>query len=89
MYQWVVDNKDSKNIVYSIGLGDITDDNGYDKKYSKDANGNYRCACCGIADKSRIYFQVDHIVPMNNGGKSVADNLQILCRQCNGTKGDQ
>ncbi len=56
---------------------------------SKDANGNYRCACCGVADRSRIYFQVDHIIPMNNGGKSVAENLQILCRQCNGTKGDQ
>lgn len=55
---------------------------------AKDANGNYRCACCGVTDKSRIYFQVDHIVPMNNGGKSVANNLQILCRQCNGTKGD-
>lgn len=55
---------------------------------AKDANGNYRCVCCGVTDKSRIYFQVDHIVPMNNGGKSVADNLQILCRQCNGTKGD-
>ena len=56
---------------------------------AKDANGNYRCACCGVADKSRIYFQVDHIEPMNKGGKSVANNLQILCRQCNGTKGDQ
>ena len=56
---------------------------------AKDADGNSRCACCGVADKSRIYFQVDHIVPMNNGGKSVVENLQILCRQCNGTKGDQ
>lgn len=56
---------------------------------AKDADGNYRCACCGVADKSRIYFQVDHVVPMNNGGKSVVENLQILCRQCNGTKGDQ
>lgn len=56
---------------------------------AKDATGNYRCACCGVTDKSRIYFQVDHIIPMNNGGKSVADNLQILCRQCNGTKGDR
>lgn len=56
---------------------------------AKDSYGNYRCACCGVTDKSRIYFQVDHIIPMNNGGKSVAENLQILCRQCNGTKGDQ
>lgn len=56
---------------------------------AKDTTGNYRCACCGVADKSRLYFQVDHIVPMNRGGKSVAENLQILCRQCNGTKGDR
>ena len=56
---------------------------------AKDENGNYRCACCGATDKSRIYFQVDHIVPMNNGGKSVVENLQILCRQCNGIKGDK
>ena len=56
---------------------------------AKDSNGNYHCACCGVTDKSRIYFQVDHIMPMNSGGKSVAENLQILCRQCNGTKGDQ
>ena len=25
MYQWIVDNKESKNIQYAIGLGDITD----------------------------------------------------------------
>ena len=50
---------------------------------AKDEDGNYHCACCGVADKSRIYFQVDHIVPMNKGGKSVVENLQILCRQCN------
>ena len=56
---------------------------------AKDEDGNYHCACCGVADKSRIYFQVDHIVPMNKGGKSVVENLQILCRQCNGTKDDQ
>lgn len=56
---------------------------------AKDTDGCYHCACCDIADKSRIYFQVDHIIPMNKGGKSVADNLQILCRQCNGSKGDK
>lgn len=56
---------------------------------AKDAAGNYHCACCGITDKSRVLFQIDHIVPMNNGGKSVVENLQVLCRQCNGIKGDQ
>ena len=56
---------------------------------SKNENGEYCCAICGMADKSKVWFQVDHITPMNNGGKSVPENLQILCRQCNGTKGDK
>lgn len=51
--------------------------------------GTYRCACCGMEAASRIPFQVDHILPMNKGGKSVPENLQILCRSCNGRKGDQ
>ena len=56
---------------------------------SKDTDGNYTCACCGAKGKDRIFFQVDHVIPMNKGGKTVAENLQILCRQCNGLKGDK
>lgn len=56
---------------------------------AKDTDGNYTCACCGKKEHNRIYFQVDHINPMNQGGKSTAYNLQILCRTCNGIKGDQ
>ena len=56
---------------------------------SKNEHGEYCCAICGMTDKSKVWFQVDHITPMNNGGKSVPENLQILCRQCNGTKGDK
>ena len=56
---------------------------------AKNTEGKYCCASCGAADKSRICFQVDHIIPMNKGGKSVVGNLQILCRTCNGIKGDK
>lgn len=56
---------------------------------ARTAAGGYQCACCGITDCSRIPFQVDHIIPMNKGGKSVPENLQILCRKCNGGKGDR
>lgn len=56
---------------------------------SKDSDGAYTCACCGEKGTDRIFFQVDHIRPMNKGGKTVPGNLQILCRQCNGTKGDK
>lgn len=56
---------------------------------ARTARGAYRCALCGRTDVSRAPFQVDHIVPMNQGGKSVPENLQILCRRCNGSKGDR
>lgn len=56
---------------------------------AKNERGEYKCARCGVTDKSRVFFQVDHIIPMNNGGRSVPENLQILCRKCNGEKGDR
>lgn len=56
---------------------------------ARTTRGTYRCACCGIENTTRVPFQVDHILPMNRGGKSVPENLQILCRRCNGRKGDR
>ena len=62
-----------------------------DKAFEKSKNekDEYQCACCGRTGTSRVAFQVDHIVPMNAGGKTVPENLQILCRQCNGEKSDR
>lgn len=28
-----------------------------------------------------VIFQVDHIIPVNKGSKSLPENLQILCRK--------
>lgn len=56
---------------------------------SKNKKGLYECAICHMTASNRIPFQVDHIVPMNQGGKTKSENLQILCRKCNGTKGDK
>lgn len=53
------------------------------------STGEYECAYCKLKSFNRIPFQVDHIVPMNKGGKTKVDNLQILCRRCNGKKGDR
>lgn len=59
-------------------------------KKAKDKDGYYVCNRCGkVRSKSRIRFQVDHIKPMNKGGKTVPENLQILCRACNMRKGDR
>ena len=54
-----------------------------------DKEGNHCCALCGFKDRSRASFHVDHIIAMNNGGKSVVENLQILCRSCNARKSDK
>ena len=56
---------------------------------SKNKKGLYECAICHMTACNRIPCQVDHIVPMNEGGKTKSENLQILCRKCNGTKGDK
>lgn len=49
----------------------------------------YVCAHCGNVFSDRRYLNVDHIIPMNQGGLSVPENLQILCRSCNAKKGDR
>ena len=49
----------------------------------------YVCAHCGNVFPDRRYLNVDHIKPMNQGGLSVPENLQILCRSCNAKKGDR
>jgi len=47
----------------------------------------YRCAYCGVTAKERR-LEVDHIVPVSRGGKSVDDNLVAACWQCNNGKSD-
>ncbi len=44
----------------------------------------YQCRkCSGQEDLS-----IDHIVPLSKGGSDDLDNLQILCKSCNSSKGD-
>ena len=46
------------------------------------------CPVC----KGRFEFEEmegDHIVPWSKGGKTVPENLQMLCRRCNAVKSDR
>lgn len=44
---------------------------------------NYRCCICGRNVKDGVKLEIDHIVPVSKGGKTVITNLQTLCQDCN------
>lgn len=46
------------------------------------------CQHCGkLCNESEI--EIDHKTPISKGGKTVPDNLQVLCRNCNRKKGNK
>ena len=49
---------------------------------------NYTCQCCrnSIHKEPNLLLEVDHIVPVSKGGKTVLENLQTLCWKCNRSK---
>lgn len=48
----------------------------------------YACCeyCTSLARYSMSPFAVDHITPRSRGGKTVLDNLALVCQGCNGAK---
>lgn len=47
---------------------------------------HYTCQICGKYMPDEVGLQVDHIIPVAKGGKTVPSNLQVLCSKCNGAK---
>ena len=47
----------------------------------------FRCLCCSY-DKQRTQLRVDHISTRYHGGNNHFDNLQTLCKVCNGPPPD-
>lgn len=52
-------------------------------------NGQIQCEICGKKLSSIADCHFDHIEPYAKGGKSTADNCQILCISCNLSKTDK
>lgn len=50
---------------------------------------NYTCQECGKYMPDEVGLQIDHIIPVSRGGKSIPSNLRVLCSRCNGRKGAQ
>lgn len=45
--------------------------------------------CCVECGYKGPYIEFDHIWPRSKGGRTTADNLQLLCGQCNRKKGNR
>lgn len=52
-------------------------------RYNVFKRDNYTCQICGATAKDGAKLQVDHIIPVSKGGKTVMSNLQTLCDRCN------
>ncbi len=50
---------------------------------------NYTCQNCGKYMPDEVGLQIDHIKPINKGGKTILSNLQVLCSKCNGSKSNK
>lgn len=49
----------------------------------------FKCCLCGRSASDGVKLEVDHIIPVSRGGKSVMSNLQTLCRDCNRGKSNK
>ena len=47
-----------------------------------------KCALCGCSKDDRP-LDIDHIVPRSKGGKTIYENLQVLCSKCNRGKNNK
>jgi hypothetical protein len=53
------------------------------KKYVA-AQQNWKCGHC--KNQLNAWFEVDHVIRLDNGGTNEVDNLVALCRDCHGKK---
>lgn len=56
-------------------------------KVIKDILDLQRGRCIGCRRKIARCYTVDHIVPLSAGGDNSRENIQLLCKSCNSSKG--
>jgi len=67
---------------HNIGLG---------LRYKVLSRDKFKCVRCGAspATDPTCRLHIDHIVPFSKGGKTLLENLQTLCENCNLGKGNR
>ena len=59
------------------------------KRYEILKRDNFKCQICGRTQADGVKLEVDHIIPISKGGKTVDENLRTLCHDCNIGKSDK
>lgn len=59
------------------------------KRYEILKRDNFKCQICGRTQADGVKLEVDHIIPISKGGKTVEENLRTLCHDCNIGKSDK
>lgn len=77
--------------IYRSGLtGDLCDLSfrAFDKKQKREAYERQKGVCVHCGKHFELEeMEADHITPWKEGGTTVAENCQMLCRNCNRIKG--
>lgn len=52
---------------------------------------SFRCFRCGHSPATTLglELEIDHKIPFSKGGKTIFENLQVLCKDCNNGKGNR
>ena len=55
------------------------------------ARDHFTCCNCGNSTsiEPNLLLEIDHIIPVSKGGRTVEDNLQTLCWKCNRAKSNK
>lgn len=62
-------------------------DDYFNDEKNKSNNGWYTCVRCGKKLR-KSDAEIDHILPQSLGGTNSIDNLQVMCKSCNCSKGN-
>jgi len=81
IYEYLLSGKERENV---LSIRKFTDSQ---KRAAFERQGG-TCRVCGRRF-SYEEMEGDHIVPWSKGGKTVPENLQMLCRRCNAVKSDR
>jgi len=79
IYQYVL-NKDEKHLNIRA----------FNDKQKREAYERQAGICVSCSEEFKLKeMHADHITPWSKGGKTIADNCQMLCAKCNRTKSDK